>query len=91
MAHPLLMSALQDGGVELREGELRAKGRKRKEGGEEEGEGGEGGEGRQPVAHTSKTSWCSTSPALCMDGAELQQQHKLSTHLVLFSPQLPKN
>lgn len=44
MAHPLLMSALQDGGVELREGELRAKGRKRKEGGEERRGEGRGGE-----------------------------------------------
>lgn len=90
MAHPLLMSALQDGGGGVERGRAEGKG-KEKEGGRRGGGGGRGGEGRQPVAHTSKTSWCSTSPALCMDGAELQQQHKLSTHLVLFSPQLPKN
>lgn len=64
MAHPLLMSALEEEGgrKELRErereGETRAKGR-------EEGEG-KRGKGRQPVAHDHQiTSSYSTKPGAC--------------------------
>ena len=66
MAHPLLMSALEDWGgveegVEGKGEETRAKG---KEGGNKGGRGWRGGEGRQPVAHDHRiTSSYSTSSA----------------------------